>query len=98
MPPTPISVLTLSWIKAVKMYLLTEPTAYRLPTGTTPMLKQSHPSYKISSLQKAEVLEPHRNNISGAKPSFSALTANFDLLQLFLVIYLSFDGGKEGCG
>ncbi len=37
-PPTPISVLTLSWIKAVRMYLLTEPTAYRLPTATTPML------------------------------------------------------------
>lgn len=71
--PTPISVLTLSWIKAVKMYLLTEPTAYRLPTATTPMLTIAS-VVQISSYRKQRVLQIRvtSHNIS-VKPSFPRL-------------------------
>ena len=61
--------------KGSKMYLLTEPTAYRLPTATTPMLTIAS-VVQISSYRKQRVLQIRvtSHNIS-VKPSFSALTA-----------------------
>ena len=55
--------------------LLTEPTAYRLPTATTPMHTIAS-VVQISSYRKQRVLQTRvtSHNIS-VKPSFSALTA-----------------------
>ena len=65
------------------MYLLTEPTAYRLPTATTPMLTIAS-VVQISSYRKQRVLQIRvtSHNIS-VKPRFFRAYCYFDLLQLF---------------